>query len=81
MGQELTPWVERGVGDGWGWGEHRLNVFLQQKELNGSSSWLFQLVAIFALPGILMIICYSIVIRELWRSNKNMAILTNNAGR
>jgi hypothetical protein len=37
------------------------------------------LVAIFALPALIMIFCYSIVIRELWRSNKNMALLTNNS--
>ena len=39
----------------------------------------YQVVVCFALPGLIMIVCYSIVIRELWRSNKNMAVLTNHA--
>ena len=37
----------------------------------------FQLVVCFAFPALLMIVCYSVVIKELWKSNKNMSILAN----
>lgn len=42
---------------------------------------IYQLVVCFAVPGLIMIIGYSIVIRVLWKSNKNMSFLTNNVAR
>ena len=38
---------------------------------------IYQLVVCFALPALVMIVAYSIVIRVLWKSNRNMSMLTN----
>jgi len=37
----------------------------------------YQFAILFALPAILMVVCYVYVIRELWRSTRNINILTN----
>merc|ERR1711997_1302546 len=37
---------------------------------------IYQLVVCFALPALIMIVCYSVVIRVLWKSTKNMSLLT-----
>ena len=42
---------------------------------------IYQLVVCFAVPAIFMIAGYSVVIRVLWKSNKNMSLLTNNMSR
>ena len=39
---------------------------------------IYQLVVCFAVPALIMIIGYSIVIRVLWKSNRNMSLLTNS---
>ena len=39
---------------------------------------IYQLVVCFALPALIMIVCYSVVIRVLWKSTKNMSLLTNS---
>ena len=39
---------------------------------------IYQLVVCFAAPALFMIVGYSVVIRVLWKSNKNMSMLTNN---
>lgn len=39
---------------------------------------IYQFVILFAAPGLLMMICYVYVIRELWRSTRNINILTNS---
>ena len=38
---------------------------------------LYQLVITFLVPSIIMIICYSTVIKTLWRATQNMAVMTN----
>ena len=38
---------------------------------------IYQLVVTFLVPSIIMIICYSSVIKSLWKSTQNMAGLTN----
>ncbi|KAF4522928.1 hypothetical protein B566_EDAN012623 [Ephemera danica] len=38
----------------------------------------YQLITVFVAPGILMLVCYTYVIRELWRSTRSMRLLTNN---
>ncbi|XP_042866741.1 allatostatin-A receptor-like [Penaeus japonicus] len=37
----------------------------------------YQLLVLFVVPAILMIVFYTVVIRELWRSTKNIKALTN----
>lgn len=39
---------------------------------------IYQLVVCFALPALVMIVGYSIVIRVLWKSTRNMSLLTNS---
>jgi 7 transmembrane receptor (rhodopsin family). len=39
---------------------------------------IYQLVVLFAVPGTLMVVCYTYVIRELWRSTRKMQALTNS---
>jgi hypothetical protein len=39
---------------------------------------IYQFVVLFAVPGTLMVVCYTHVIRELWRSTRNMQALTNS---
>ncbi|CAL8104804.1 unnamed protein product [Orchesella dallaii] len=39
---------------------------------------IYKFVILFAAPALLMMICYIYVIRELWKSTKNMNILTNS---
>ena len=39
---------------------------------------IYQLVVCFALPALIMILCYSVVIRVLWKSTKTMSLLTNS---
>jgi hypothetical protein len=38
----------------------------------------YQFIILFAAPGLLMMICYFYVIRELWRSTRNINLLTNS---
>ncbi|CAG7726589.1 unnamed protein product [Allacma fusca] len=47
---------------------------------------IYEFIILFAAPGLLMMICYTYVIRELWRSTQNISLLTNaksirNSGR
>lgn len=42
---------------------------------------IYQLVVCFAVPALFMIIGYSVVIRVLWKSAKNMSLMTNNTAR
>ncbi|XP_022250238.1 cholecystokinin receptor type A-like, partial [Limulus polyphemus] len=46
----------------------------------GSVVAIYRLVALFGLPSVLMIICYTRVIIELWISTKTMDELTNHSG-
>ncbi|XP_066995810.2 allatostatin-A receptor [Anabrus simplex] len=39
---------------------------------------LYEFTVLLAVPGTLMIVCYTFVIRELWRSTRNMRLLTNS---
>jgi hypothetical protein len=39
---------------------------------------IYQFLVLFAVPGTLMAVCYTYVIRELWRSTRNMQALTNS---
>jgi hypothetical protein len=39
---------------------------------------IYQFVVLFGAPGTLMVVCYTYVIRELWRSTRSMQALTNN---
>ncbi|XP_053206170.1 cholecystokinin receptor type A-like isoform X2 [Panonychus citri] len=39
---------------------------------------IYQLLAMFAIPGVLMVICYFCVIQELWVSTRTMASMTKN---
>jgi transposase len=39
---------------------------------------IYQFVVLFAVPGTLMVVGYTYVIRELWRSTRNMQALTNS---
>ncbi|XP_040574514.1 galanin receptor 2a [Lepeophtheirus salmonis] len=39
---------------------------------------IYQLVVVFIVPGNIILICYSFVIRELWKSTKRMASMTNH---
>ncbi len=51
-----------------------------QKATFKSSSLLFsQLVFFFVLPALAIVVCYSFVIKELWKSTKNVAMLTNQS--
>lgn len=38
---------------------------------------IYQAVILLAAPGLIMIICYTYVIRELWISTRNMRVMTN----
>ena len=38
---------------------------------------IYQFILLFAAPGLLMMMCYTYVIRELWRSTQNISLLTN----
>lgn len=38
---------------------------------------IYQAVILLLAPGLVMIICYTYVIRELWISTHNMRVLTN----
>ncbi|KAF2362515.1 G protein-coupled receptor rhodopsin-like [Trinorchestia longiramus] len=38
----------------------------------------YQVLALFVIPALLMICCYTAVIRELWKSTKNISALTNS---
>ncbi|PSN57870.1 hypothetical protein C0J52_05644, partial [Blattella germanica] len=39
---------------------------------------IYEFLVLFAGPGTLMVLCYTYVIRELWRSTRNMQMLTNS---
>lgn len=39
---------------------------------------IYQLLVNFLVPGILMVACYSVVIRTLWRAQQNIAVMTNS---
>jgi hypothetical protein len=39
---------------------------------------IYKFVVVFAVSGTLMVVCYTYVIRELWRSTRNMQALTNS---
>jgi len=39
---------------------------------------IYKFMVLFAVPGLLMVVCYTYVIRELWRSTRNMQALTNS---
>lgn len=39
---------------------------------------IYQFVILFVAPGLVMMVCYVYVIRELWRSTRNINILTNS---
>ena len=41
----------------------------------------YRLLVLFCIPGLLMILFYTAVIRELWLSTKNISILTNETKR
>ncbi|CAL4101056.1 unnamed protein product [Meganyctiphanes norvegica] len=42
---------------------------------------MYQLLVLFIIPAVLMLIFYTVVIRELWKSTKNIHMLTNSAKR
>ncbi|XP_076337026.1 galanin receptor 2a-like [Tachypleus tridentatus] len=50
------------------------------KDWRGSVVAIYRLVALFGLPSVIMIICYTRVIIELWISTKTMDELTNHNG-
>jgi hypothetical protein len=52
--------------------------YCEETEQSGAFA-IYQFVVLFAVPGTLMVVCYSYVIRELWRSTRNMQALTNSA--
>ncbi|GLH01404.1 Class A rhodopsin-like G-protein coupled receptor GPRnna14, putative [Gryllus bimaculatus] len=48
------------------------NITIYHCNKTGLIFAVYQFVILFGAPGILMIICYSFVIRELWRSTRNL---------
>ena len=40
---------------------------------------IYQLVIAFAMPGMIIVVCYSVVIKELWKSTKNVAKMTTTS--
>ncbi|XP_022247765.1 type-1B angiotensin II receptor-like [Limulus polyphemus] len=51
----------------------------EQKDWRGLAVAIYRLVILFSLPSVLMIICYTWVIIELWISTKTMDELTNQS--
>ncbi|XP_076308577.1 galanin receptor 2a-like [Tachypleus tridentatus] len=51
----------------------------EQKDWRGLAVAIYRLVTLFSLPSVLMIICYTWVIVELWISTKTMDELTNQS--
>jgi hypothetical protein len=51
--------------------------YCNETEQSGNFA-IYQFVVLLAVPGTLMVVCYTYVIRELWRSTRNMQALTNS---
>ncbi|XP_069693719.1 allatostatin-A receptor-like [Periplaneta americana] len=51
--------------------------YCNETEQSGNFA-IYQLLVLFCAPGTLMVVCYTYVIRELWRSTRNMQMLTNS---
>jgi hypothetical protein len=54
-----------------------VKVFYCKEEDAGISLAIYKFILLFAAPVLLMVICYSYVIREFWRSTTNITFLKN----
>ncbi|CAG0901111.1 unnamed protein product, partial [Darwinula stevensoni] len=47
-------------------------------DMNMLAYAIYQLLTLFALPALVMVVCYAFVIRDLWKSTKSIQTLTNS---
>lgn len=62
-------------------GEQSITINYCEDKGDGLIFAIYQTVILLLAPGLVMIICYAYVIRELWISTRNMRVLTNSSAK